>query len=112
MLLERRNWRFVAVAWAFAVLGGCASLRNGGAPDPAYSVQADLESLQEQFKEAAGIENFYKGSKDEAARNEFLDARIALANLAYIKFISELTADKQHLDAASDMLVLGLSLLG
>jgi hypothetical protein len=100
---------------AFAVvafLSGCSSLRNGGAPDPAFTVQGDLAAMKQALSSTASVTAYYVGEPSEAKRNAFADSRIAMANLVYIQFISDLTADKQHLDAASDMLVLGLNLLG
>jgi hypothetical protein len=103
--------RIVILATACA-LAGCSSLRNGGAPDPAYSVDQDLASLREQFKLGASVSNFYAGRQDQAARNEFISSRVALANLSYMQFISALTNDKQQLDAATDMFTLGLNIAG
>lgn len=76
-----------------------------------YSVTADIESLRSQFQTAASIKAYYDSPTQEN-RNKFIDGRIALTNLAYVQFVSELTADKQHLDAATDMLILGLNLFG
>lgn len=94
------------------VLTGCTSLRHGGAPDPAFSVQVDLAALRQSLGTTASITAYYDGTPSELRRNAFVDARVALANLAYIQFIGALTADKQLLDAATDMLILGLNLLG
>lgn len=95
-----------------ALLQGCSSLRHGGAPDPAFTVQADLAALKEALGSTASVTAYYAGEPNEPRRNAFVDSRVAMANLVYIQFIGDLTADKQHLDAASDLLVLGLNLLG
>lgn len=103
------RWILLAVALA---LGGCSSLRSGGAPDPSFNVQADLSVLKESLGNIGSVKHYHEGEQSSAKRNAFIDARVALANLAYIQFITDLTADKQHLDTATDMLVLGLNLLG
>ncbi|MES2951577.1 MAG: hypothetical protein V4858_23860 [Pseudomonadota bacterium] len=104
---------WVLTATALTTLTGCASLRNGGAPDPAYTVQGDLESLKKQFEIGASVAEFYKaGNQTAERRNEFVSSRVAMANLAYLQFIGSLTADKQHLDAATDIFALGLNIGG
>jgi hypothetical protein len=95
-----------------ACLSACSSLRHGGAPDPVYAVDTDLAVLTATFKTTGSVGELYNGTPSETKRNGFLDARVAMANLAYIQFVSDLTADKQHLDTATDMLILGLNLLG
>ncbi len=99
-------------ALSLLLLAGCSSLRHGGAPDPAFSVETDLAAMRQALGTTGSVTGYYAGAATEERRNAFIDSRVALANLAYIQFISELTADKQHLDAASDMLILGLNLLG
>lgn len=106
------NYLTFLVLTVVAVLSGCTSLRNGGAPDPAFTVQADLSAMKQALSSTASVTAYYVGEPSEARRNAFADSRVAMANLVYIQFISDLTADKQHLDAASDLLVLGLNLLG
>jgi len=93
-------------------LAGCSSLRHGGAPDPVFSVGTDLEAMRKALGATGSVTEYYAQAASVERRNAFIDSRVALANLAYIQFISDLTADKQHLDAASDMLILGLNLLG
>lgn len=107
-----RLGRWVA-ACAMAVLAsGCTTVRNGGAPDPSFSLQSDLEALKEHFKAGASVQGYYAGQETDQRRNEFVAARLALSNLAYIQFISSLTADKQQLDAATDLFTLGLAVAG
>ncbi|MDB5861254.1 MAG: hypothetical protein JWQ76_4943 [Ramlibacter sp.] len=99
----------VAVA---ACLSACSTMRHGGAPNPVYAVDTDLAVLTETFKTMGSVGELYNGTPSDTKRNAFLDARVAMANLAYIQFVSDLTADKQQLDTAAEMLVLGLNLLG
>lgn len=100
----------VAVA-ALAVLTGCATVRRGGAPEPSFDVDRDLEQLAKQFAPSDSIANFYK-NPTKGARDEFVTGRLTMMNIRYIQFIRQLTADRQLLDTAADMLVLGLSLAG
>jgi hypothetical protein len=104
--------RMMGLAMAAGLVSGCSSLRHGGAPDPVYSVQGDLDSLRKQFEAGASIAKFYEGAPSAEKRNEFVSSRLALANLSYIQFVSSLTSDKQQLDAATDMFTLGLSVAG
>jgi hypothetical protein len=87
-------------------------MRQGGAPDPGFSVQADLEALRKTLGSKASIAAYYEGAMTTERRNEFIDTRVSLANLAYLLFISDLSADRQNLDAAAEMSALGLNLLG
>ncbi|MGE3346869.1 MAG: hypothetical protein AB7I35_05480 [Ramlibacter sp.] len=107
-----KRWMVWALLGAAALLTGCSSLRHGGSPDPAYSVEADMTALRASLSTTASVTSYYAGTPTMARRNAFVDARVAMANLAYIQFISDLTADKQQIDTASEMLVLGLNLLG
>lgn len=108
-LLRWLAWPIIAIA---LLLGGCSSMRSGGAPDPVFSIQDDLNALKESLSAYASVATYHAGAKTAETRNAFVDARVAMANLAYIQFISDLTADKQQIDTASEMLVLGLNLLG
>ena len=106
------GFRVLVLLGLSLMLASCSSLRHGGAPDPAFSVDADLVAMRAALGTTGSVAGYYAGAATDERRNAFVDSRVALANLAYIQFISDLTADKQHLDAASDMLVLGLNLLG
>jgi hypothetical protein len=94
-----------------SVLTACASLRSGGAPQPAYDVNHDLEQLATQFDQANAITNFYKNPSKEV-RDQFITGRLVLINIRYIQFIRESTVDKQLVDSAVAMLNMALSLTG
>ncbi|MDP2606153.1 MAG: hypothetical protein Q8S00_26725 [Deltaproteobacteria bacterium] len=91
------------------IFAGCATVRYGGAPEPAFNYEKDLKELEELFAPAASIKEVGANPND-TKRNSFIDGRIALYNIRYVRFVRDLGVDKQQLDAASDILLLGLSL--
>jgi len=93
-------------------LEGCSTIRHGGAPTPAFNEEDDLKSLEEKYKESASIDAFYKAGQTAAARNAFIDGRLALYDMQYSIFVRDLSVDKQHLDAGTDLLLLGLAIAG
>jgi len=94
-----------------SLLMGCSSMRYGGAPEPSFDLDRDLEQLAEQFKPADSIKEFYKNPTKDS-RDDFITGRITMMNIRYIQFIRQVTADRQLLDSAADMLTLGLSIGG
>jgi hypothetical protein len=103
--------RLAAAMFLALMLAGCATVRHGGAPEPAFNYEKDLQDLETLFAPAASIAAVGANPTD-AARNSFMDGRIALYNIRYIRFVRDLGVDKQHLDAATDILILGLSVAG
>ena len=95
-----------------AVLSGCATIRHGGAPDPSFNVDEDLEQIAKEFATAASIAGYYQGTPSQTARNRFITGRLTLMNIRYIQFVRRLTSERQLLDSATQMLTLGLSLAG
>jgi hypothetical protein len=104
----RRLLLAILVLWV-VLLSGCATVRHGGAPEPAFSYEKDLKELEELFSLAASIKEV-GANPDETKRNSFIDGRVALYNVRYLRFVRDLGVDKQHMDAATDILLLGLSL--
>lgn len=103
--LTRLLFGFVVVL----TLVGCATVRNGGAPEPSFSYDKDLQDLESLFAPAASIANL-GANPNENARNSFIDGRLALYNIRYVRFVRDLGVDKQHLDAATDALLLAINL--
>lgn len=91
------------------LLTGCATVRNGGAPEPAFNYDKDLQDLETLFAPAASIANI-KANPTQDERNNFIDGRLALYNIRYVRFVRDLGVDKQHLDAATDALLLAINL--
>ena len=95
-------------------LSACSTLRNGGAPDPSFDINTDLEQLAKQFNHATSITDYYntplEGRTD--ARNRFVSGRLVQIDLRYLQFIRALTTDKQQLDSATDIANLTLNLAG
>lgn len=102
-----------AAILCIVALSGCATIQHGGAPIPAFNLENDIKELTETFGTKASIAKYYqlKGDKT-SARDEFIDGRLALYNIRYLVFIRDLGVDKQHLDAATDILLLGVGLAG
>lgn len=101
----------VVVVLLASALSGCATIGRGGAPEPSFDIDKDLEQLAKQFGHADAIASFYAAPSVDA-RNRFISGRLTMMNIRYIQFIRSSTADKQLLDSAAQMLTLGLSLAG
>ena len=109
--LNHLDFRVKVVTGLFVALlcSGCATIRNGGAPEPAFNYENDLKDLETLFAPAARIENL--GTNPSLfARNNFIDGRITLYNIRYVRFVRDLGVDKQHMDAATDILLLAINL--
>jgi hypothetical protein len=109
-IYENHN-RAVATIALVASLTGCQSLRYGGAPEPSFNVDKDLEQLAKEYGEAASITDFYKNPTKEA-RDKFICGRLVMMNIRYIQFIRKTTSEKQLLDSAVEILALSLNLAG
>jgi hypothetical protein len=105
----------------FAVLGlslvlflhgfGCTNLRYAGAPPPSYNVNKDLKQLAEQFKPATAVSNYYLlPNPTPKDRDVVISARMVMINLEYLKWLRKVTAEKQFLDTATDVLIMSLNL--
>jgi hypothetical protein len=93
---------------------GCKTHRYAGGPPPAYDVDKDIKQLEKVFTQSTSISNYYSSaaSQTEPERNKFITGRLVLINLNYFKWLRNVTADKQLLDSASDILVMSLNLAG
>src|SRR5438874_6849334 len=67
-----------ALLVAFLV-ASCATIQNGGAPEPAFNYDKDLKDLEEMFAPAASIAAMGPHPTQEV-RNNFIDGRLALYN--------------------------------
>lgn len=103
--------RLIFSVLLFEILSGCATVRYGGAPEPSFNVEKDLEQLESQFLPADSITEFYKNPTKEN-RNRFISGRLTLMNIRYIQFIRKLSSERQLVDSATEMLVLGLNIAG
>jgi hypothetical protein len=122
--VRRRGRRAVCALMALMVLGGCTTIRRGGAPEPSFDANEDLQQLAKEFAPAGNITAFYDKGKDATGqvdpskaatkedRDKIITGRLTLMNIRYIQFIRELTSDQQLLNTATDMLVLGLNIAG
>lgn len=107
-------FKYLLFLLATLLMAGCGSLRTGGAPDPSFDLAADLASLSKEFDSATNIPNYYSAAPAERldARNRFISGRLVQIDLQFLKFLRTLTADKQQLDAATDIAGLTLNLAG
>lgn len=101
----------VLVLSIVSTLSGCASMRSGGAPDPSFNIDKDIQELTTKYSSASNIADFY-ASPTKEARDRFITGRLVLMDLQYLKFIRTLTSDKQQLDSATDIVNLTLNLAG
>ncbi|MBM4276621.1 MAG: hypothetical protein FJ130_01910 [Deltaproteobacteria bacterium] len=112
--LIHRHGRFAVIGLSlvlFLLTFGCASLRYAGAPPPSYDVDEDLKQLAEHFKPATAVKNYYaKSEPTPKDRDVVISARLVMINLEYLKWLRTVTADKQFLDTATDVLILSLNL--
>ena len=94
------------VVLCIAVLSGCATIQHGGAPISRSISRMTSRTLTDTFGPKASITKYYQpGGDKRSARDEFIDVRLALYNIRYLQFIRDLGVDKQHLDAATDVLL-------
>ncbi len=103
--------KIIILAVVFSLVGGCATMRYGGAPEPSFNINADIKDLSQHFEGSTSITKFYANPSPEA-RNEFITGRLTLINLQYLKFIRSLTSERQLLDTATAISILGLGLSG
>jgi hypothetical protein len=109
--MKRLSWLFAAAL----LLAGCKTLGNGGAPEPAFDIDADLKALSEQFSSATSVTSYYTqaaAGNAVGARNRFITGRLVQIDLNYIQFIRTLTTDKQRLETATDLASLTLNIAG
>lgn len=106
----RLGKRMLAVATA-CLIAGCSTVRYGGAPEPSFNVERDLEQLAKEFEPGDSIRDFYANPTLDA-RNKFITGRLTMMNIRYIQFIRQLTSDRQLLDTAGAMLILGMNIAG
>lgn len=101
----------IAIIVLLATFTGCQSLRYGGAPEPSFNVDNDLEQLAKEYGEAGSITEFYKNPTKEV-RDKFISGRLVMMNIRYVQFIRKTTSEKQCLDSAVEILALSLNLAG
>lgn len=95
-------------------LTACSTFKEGGAPEPAFDINADLEKLAREFESATNISNFYStpAAERKDTRNRFISGRLVQIDLRYLMFIRSMTADKQQLDSATDIASMTINLAG
>lgn len=104
--------RVLALTTVLGLLMGCATMRYGGAPEPSFDLKEDLRQLSQHFGPETSITGYYSSNRTPDDRNKFIIGRLTLINLRYLEFIRNLTSDRQLLESAVGMAVLGLNLAG
>ena len=99
----------ISILILFCLISGCKTVDYGGAPEQSFDIKKDLRQLEDHYKNAKSISDFYK-APTISARNEFIEGRLVLMNIRYIQFIRTLTAEKQLFDSATEMLAMSLTL--
>lgn len=110
--------RLIAVVVAcglFAVLAGC---RGGapGFPDRSYDDEAQIKALEAKFEPPDLLKAYYDKYKEMSVedrgtrRNEIVNARVAMIDLQYSKFVRGFSTRKETFDAAAEIGILGLGI--
>lgn len=91
----------------------CKTTTSGGMPEPVYSIKKDMQAIKAKYGDDKALETFYNTPPPTTlTRNQFISARLALLNISYLEFVRACTADRQLLESATEMLVMGLNLAG
>ena len=101
-----RIWLSILCAVA---LGACTVTEATG-PKPAFDIQNDIAQLSQQFGSATSIHDYYTQPETKERRDAFISGRLTLYNLQYIQFISQFAIDQAQLNAATDILKMGVGL--
>lgn len=103
--------KIIILATVVSLLAGCTTMRYAGAPEPTSNLNTDIDELSRHFEGSNSITNYYK-NESKTARDEFIVGRLTLMNLRYLKFIRNLTSERQLLDSATAITAMGLGLAG
>ncbi len=108
------NLKLAVLVFAICLLPACSTIRGGGAPEPSFDINSDLEKIAKEFESSTNISSYYQTAAADRpdARNRFISGRLVQLDLQYLKFIRTLTSDKQQLDAATDIANMTLNLAG
>lgn len=87
-------------------LTGCANM-SGGMPAVPFDAETDFGIAISELKAQASIKTYYDDPSLQN-RNKFISTRMVLTNIAYIKFIKEMSAEETQLHSAADLLVVSL----
>jgi prefoldin subunit 5 len=112
--LSKLLFRALALLIISIAIAGCQTMKDGGAPDPAFDIEADMKALAAEFNTATQVSAYYATAADKRidARNRFISGRLIQIDLRYIQFIRSLNADRQKIETAADLANLSLSIAG
>ena len=104
-------FRIGTVVVFVGILCSCSTIRNGGAPAPAFNQEEDLRKMETAYAQSAKIEALLS-APDIAKRNAFMDARMSIIDMRFNIYVRDLAVDKRYLDTGNDITLLALSLAG
>ena len=94
-------------------LAGCNPHVLGGGPEPSSDLEADLKAIEAHYGNATAVATALAAETNpEAARDKLIAGRLVAMNLRYLRFVREVTNQKQAIDSAADILILSLNLAG
>ena len=97
----------------FFSLFGCSTIRNGNDAS-ALSLESDLEEISAAMNAKESIDNSFSSdaAKQLSARNKYINGRVAVFDIHYLKYVRSLYMEKQQFDAGSDLSVMLLNIAG
>ncbi len=102
----------VAAALCAAMLFGCATIQNGGAPAPLSSSGADLIAADKHLASIGDLTKVLDGALTTADRNRFINARLISLDINYYAFVSNLSVERQNADAAVQVAQIAMGVAG
>jgi len=109
LIHSHRRFAFLGLLLVLFLSSFGCTLRYAGAPPPSYNVDRDLKQLADHFKPATAVSDYYKNPTPNE-RDKVISARLVMINLEYLKWLRKITAEKQFLDTATDVLIMSINL--
>ncbi|MFN8545994.1 MAG: hypothetical protein U0807_17565 [Candidatus Binatia bacterium] len=107
--------RQVGVALGLVLVTVGCSMRRPGFPRQSYDEDRQIEALASTFERPELIHDYYDPAKTppeqrRAARDRLVTGRMALIDLNYDQFVSQFASNKQAIDTATEVLLVGVNL--
>ncbi len=103
------------LALALAGVGTGCSTTSNGFPRNSFNPKQEVQVLEDQFASSNIIAQFYANRQNmskkdlEEERNRIINGRVALINANYRVFVTRFVSQKQRLDTATDIAVIGVN---
>jgi hypothetical protein len=98
--------KFIALITLMLILSGCANM-NGGMPTIPFDPEAELGVVTKDLAAQSSVKIYYDAPTLQN-RNKFISTRLIMTNIAYIRFIKDMSAEEAQLHSATDILVVSL----